>query len=373
MAEITAFIRVAQDPAEMTQPNNSPFISVLIQLFQMLSVRHLLGPGRLGRKLKEGKRLAEGQGIRILQFERVRGKGIDEVDLSPDRFLDTRNFRKLIDFLHREHSIEELRSAAAGIVEKRTVERPTVSLVFSGGYLEHYQTVLPVLDALNIKAAFFIPPAFIGTQDLFWFQKIEITLSVLQKYQVPIQGFQSLDPVFNEFWRERDPDLGITPKKVQLLLECLWDSAPALRVSVLEELLQFTERLPPPRLNRQFMNWEEVREIAQRGHTLGTMGERAIRFSELSTDALGQELRKAFETLKRKDLQYTNVLLAPGGMVTADQRIALKQWGIEVVLGSPPSIEEQSVSVIEPVCLTEKSAPNLTFALREIWFPSGGK
>lgn len=356
--------------AKISKQKNDKIISFLSEMlrfsYDALSSYSLTLPKNLSRGFYSLK--TNGSKFRILRFERIGDRSDALVDKFSNRFLSLDHLRKLFEILKRETDVVSIRDLVRRKVQGAESLKGTVALTFDGGFEEHRRLVLPLLKDFGFEAVFFLPTAFIGTKDLFLSQKIEVSLRVLDALGNGVPIFRAFDPKFTKIWKDVSESERIGDTRIELLLEYLRFAKSFRRSMLFEELQDWTANIPPPDLDRQFMNWEEVKEIANAGHVIGSLGHRGIDFGELTPELLGRNIRESFECFKDRDIKYTAIIAAPGNEPNQLQRQALRSWNVEIVLNGKEELlgKEDESWVLKRVTLNKRNSPTVGIALKNI-------
>lgn len=307
----------------------------------------------------------KGHGYRILRFDRV-GEG-SSLDGSDGRRISAGKLRGVLEVLRRECEVLEVAELVRGLVAGREQqpgsERLMVALTFDGGFEEHYRLVLPLLSEFEVKGAFFLPTEFIGTNDLFWFQKVELALRALEADGGRIT-LLTAEPEFSKIWSgARNPDI-----RVELLLEYLKLCEVYRKQMVINELFELASALPCPDYERQFMSWKEVKLLAEQGHTIGTLGARGLNFENLTLEEGAQEVRAGVNTLKERGIRFTPLLSTGGTSLNPLQRKGFRASGLEIALAGEvsPVRRDDETWIIPRVTLNESNSRSVGLALKRL-------
>lgn len=108
-------------------------------------------------------------GIIALMYHRI-----DETDTDPwDISVSPRHFEEQINFLKNNFSVI---SAAEAVrrVKEGNIAKTCVCLTFDDGYADNFIHAKPILEKYNCPATFFIPTAFTGVAEPFWWDELEM-------------------------------------------------------------------------------------------------------------------------------------------------------------------------------------------------------
>jgi peptidoglycan/xylan/chitin deacetylase (PgdA/CDA1 family) len=172
----------------------------------------------------------------VLMYHRVADVAVDpwQLAVQPDYFeaqlqVITKNYHVL--------PVQELITA----LQKKSLKHHTVCLTFDDGYTDNLIFAKPLLEKYRCPATFFIPSAYIGKEQPFWWDELEAILL----------GAPALPPVFNisingkPFTFELGADVELTPAHTARHQTWAWpDAAPDLRCALYLSLWEELKPLP---------------------------------------------------------------------------------------------------------------------------------
>jgi len=247
--------------------------------------------GLVGWKLK----LIPSNYFVVLMYHRIiplndAGEGVQS-----GMYVQPKTFENHIRFLKNSFSFVPL-SEIASIIEEKSCnsnEKPICVITFDDGWHDFYINAYPIMKAHKVPATVFLPTGFIGTNDWLWTDRVGYLFSnkgnsaSLQKY-----NRASVNAIVNQLEKLKGPQESRLEEAIEILKGYRDDE-------INEILLELSERWDldqnPP--GRGFLNWEEVREMAQSG--LVTFGSHTVAHKILTTLA-DQEIRdELIESRKR--------------------------------------------------------------------------
>jgi peptidoglycan/xylan/chitin deacetylase (PgdA/CDA1 family) len=171
------------------------------------------------------------------------------------------------------------------------------ALTFDDGYLDNYTLAFPVLRARSAPAIFFICPGLIENRKVGWWDAIAYLVKKSQRSAITVRG--------TTLSLGADKQATIQRLTTWMKLQPARDTA-----GLVPELARACDvELPDPALqDRQFMTWEQLREVSRNGvgigsHTfthrvLGTLDEQAQEWElKESKRALETRLKRPVRTL----------------------------------------------------------------------------
>ena len=158
-----------------------------------------------------------------------------------------KNFINQIKFYKKYFEIIDEKTLINEHQSLKTNLKPRILITFDDGHITNFNLASKILDTFNIKASFFIPVNVIG-------RKTEKTI----------------------------------PEENKVLLD---------KYNILSDISEDNKNL----LSRLTMTWENIIDLDNRGHFIGSHGSNHVRLSkELSDDQLDYEISKSKEIIEEK-------------------------------------------------------------------------
>jgi len=89
-------------------------------------------------------------------------------------------------FLHKHATVVDLDAFLAS--PAGGTGRPLVTITFDDGYASFVRDVVPILTAHKLPATWFVPTALVGTQEVFWFDRIRAAVLCSQRSGIEWAG-----------------------------------------------------------------------------------------------------------------------------------------------------------------------------------------
>ena len=101
----------------------------------------------------------------------------DHWDVANNNWLQVKEsiFRKQMEHLAKYYNVVSLKYALKTIDQPSS--KPKVVITFDDGYANNYTVAYPILKELNLHATIFLVSDMISTKNLFWYDRLRITLS----------------------------------------------------------------------------------------------------------------------------------------------------------------------------------------------------
>ena len=198
------------------------------------------------------------------------------------------NFRRQLEYLREHFRIVRFEEDWSGLRE------PAVAITFDDGYADNLLEALPILEALEVPATFFVSTGRLGTSEEFWWHRLESLL--LRKGSFPPR-FELKDSCFGRSWetstleqrRRLYSDLNLRLLKVDPECQQAW----------LEQLADWTGCPREGEGRHRSMSREELRALAASRWT--TIGAHTVSHSALSALSEKQQRHEIFAS--RQELE----------------------------------------------------------------------
>lgn len=162
-------------------------------------------------------------------------------------------------------------------------------ITFDDGYFDNYSQAFPILKKHNVPGAFFLPTDFIDSKKIPWWDEIAYLLrnSYNKSYQLPEQT--------TIYFLEKN-NIDATIQKI------IYQSKRLENISIIEVLEDIRKKFPEAhnklnKLNNKentlFMNWLQVKEMADNGMEIGSHTQSHQILSELSEKQQEEEIEQS--------------------------------------------------------------------------------
>jgi len=111
----------------------------------------------------------ESNGLLVLTYHRIS----DELDIQDPLKVSMENFEKQILFLKENYSIISGEQLADIITNKRLFPPKACLITFDDGWRDNYTHAFPILKRYRVPAIIFISTDYIGTDKMFWHEKLK--------------------------------------------------------------------------------------------------------------------------------------------------------------------------------------------------------
>ncbi|MFN8391028.1 MAG: polysaccharide deacetylase family protein [Bdellovibrionota bacterium] len=276
-----------------------------------------------------------------------------------------------LSYLTKNCRVVSLDTLADLISENRPIPEKTVALTFDGGWIDNFVYAYPLLLKHRVPATMFLPTAFIGTTNYFWQDKIMFALVIMMQKGLPFLPFDFFGPEERALVQRVSPGGAIDLPLIFVVISILALRTPPERFQALSILGSVVQKiggdLPA---EPAFMSWDDAKLMDAGGISFGSMSHKHALFTEMTPEAIRQDIRAADELLNQNFKHVSSVFCLPEAAVSAAALRVLAEENIEFTVGQHEGqiiTAAGAPSILPRVSLFEaNSASTETFACR-LW------
>ena len=248
-------------------------------IFQYFShIAHAVRLISLSRRL-------QGTSIPILAYHNVFSSMDDEpscLELA-GLSVDTDKFIEQMEFIQKYYNTINFEDLLLFHHGRRQLPPNPIIITFDDGFLNVYENAVPVLEGFGLTATFFIITKPIISSELPWLYAMYQILD-----SVPFENFVA---VYRDFIFELPNDVGLDKKKFRSFLS---RSIPNYNRSQRNRILRKVISRLNPQINKriEFMDIEQIRDIAERGFEVGCHSVEHDCLSGLADDEIEEDVQE---------------------------------------------------------------------------------
>lgn len=242
-------------------------------------------------------------------------------------------FEAQIRYLSANTNVVTLNDFVKGYSGQKSLPKNSILITFDDGYLDNFQNAFPILKKYRVPATIFLTTNRIGAQDLFWWDVL----------YAMIMRAESLDPFreaatalnWNDLLGKENSQRyrnGQKPLK-ERLFTALTLRLQRMRqedIDLLLGTLKETTGIKESNVVRDFLSWEEIREMSNHGISFGSHSSTHANLSLLSEKELLRELRVSKEKIEEKTGIPVEALSYPYGIYDEKCEKAAEKSGYKV-------------------------------------------
>ncbi|MCK4818805.1 polysaccharide deacetylase family protein, partial [bacterium] len=219
--------------------------------------------------------------------------------------INTSDFEKQMKCLLRTHKIISLEKLARAIVEKRALPERAAVVTFDDGYKDNYTNVFPILKKYNIPATVFLTTGHIGTDNLFWWDKIGYILCNTKLKRLELEDFGDISL----------PSKGNISQSLDKIINRLNRTPEDKKCDLIEKLVEISDVDIPKGMGRNvILSWEEVKEMNENGINFGAHTVTHPILTRLSAKQAKHEIVQSKKDIKRRLNKPVTAFSYPNGL-----------------------------------------------------------
>ena len=201
----------------------------------------------------------------ILMYHRIVNKRTSNIYLQDGMYVDPDTFRMHIKYLIRNFTVVSLDCIPQIVHRKSTLvgNKPYCILTFDDGWRDFYENAFPILRTFNVCATVFLPIDFIGTNNIFWTDRLSNSIyNIEQSRKNGIIGHNNIKYRIDNIDKILNMNISIG-KKIDLAIKTL----KLLHKDEIDDILSYLTEKYSIEIkhfnsnNRYFLSWEEIREM----------------------------------------------------------------------------------------------------------------
>ncbi|MFC1708732.1 polysaccharide deacetylase family protein [Candidatus Omnitrophota bacterium] len=202
----------------------------------------------------------------ILTYHRISHSDYGDPFLSVTPY----GFEIQIQYLTNKYRVVSLEELIQRIHSPNTAVDDYVAITFDDGYRDNYTNAYPILNKYNVPVTIFLTTGFIGTDKLFWWDRVtRIVKSIIRKNQ-------HID-FSRDFYPEKIKDAiaGISSRDVssssKVISALLKEISEEKKNLILDDLEKQIPSLASDDQGRPYpLTWDEVRQMSEKGTEFGS-------------------------------------------------------------------------------------------------------
>lgn len=300
---------------------------------------------------------------RIITYNKVVNPEDWHIPMSKVDYVRPETFEIHLDYIRKYCIPVNLDQAIENSHDIAKHNKPIVSIVLLGGTVDHFDFAAPLLAKYSIPATFFLPTAFIGTDNLFLSDKIMLSLEILARSNLPLPKFSFFDDEsyikINSLWTT------LEEKRLAVTLIATYMQYTTITnfIEIFYEIGDYISNLEDILIPRTFMSWQEIKELNSLNFVFGSLSHSHVPIGSLSKEDLINDLCLSYSILKQQEINITKVFHPPFNQLTVESLEALKSFKISKVLSKGMQILDldetkfprllPSVYMYESACCTK--------------------
>lgn len=231
------------------------------------------------------KRLRQRDILLVLGYHRIGNR--DEALFDPDLYSATADqLDSQVAYLKQYYSLVTLDEALEFVNGTHRARSPRckVLITFDDGYLDNYELAFPILQSHGVQGVFFLATEMVGSTQIPWWDFIayKLRMSENSRFFLDYPHYLAVDIKANGF-----------DKSLRDVLYLYKSPINTDHTRFINDLKEQTKGEDPAVGRRQFLNWDEAKEMLNAGMAFGSHSHSHRMLSQLSVEQQQQELTQS--------------------------------------------------------------------------------
>lgn len=271
---------------------------------------------------------------RIIRYQRILNPETQPYPVSLNHYVRPRTFETHLRYLSRNCNVISLQTLVEALVDETSIPKRTVVITIDNGWIDGFTNAAPLLKRYSLPATFHLPTAFIGTENLFWPEKVMAAMLTIYDAGYPPSALPYFRKYFPDLVSDVAEDKVVAIAKIGVMINRMKRIPVAERTEVLIHIGDHCTSLGSYPSKREFMNWEEVAELSQSPlFRIGSAGHTSAVFTDLSDKDVSLEVMTSYKMIVDHGITPSMIFALPAGIVTKSAREIIRQLRLKFALG----------------------------------------
>ncbi|BHH86289.1 polysaccharide deacetylase [Desulforhopalus sp. 52FAK] len=242
--------------------------------------------------------------------------------VQPGMYVFQETFRRHIEYLKKHYDIITFTDLIERYQNKKDINNTCV-ITFDDGWHDNYTHAYPILCEYKVPATIFLATNLIGSNRLFWPEEFTLYLN-----QTDIVTAQERVPLLDRLLKSLLPNNPCGSDYNDAVIAELKNWPQIDRMELLSHLRTHCNEIV---IERQLMNWQEVKEMQESGLiTFGAHTANHVMLDQVSLSEAEREIVQSFQSLKA-NLGFTpDVFAYPNGNYNLEIKSLVRKHGFKV-------------------------------------------
>lgn len=276
-------------------------------------------PMSLGRQMR---RMHRGEYLTVLCYHRIMDRP-DDFPFDDDLVsASAADFDRQMAWVAEHYNVIDFRDLAGHLDREGRFPPRALIVTFDDGYYDNHSVAWPILYKHGLKAVMFVTSGFIGTDRIFWWDRIAWLVKTASpgSYEIPAPAAARID-----IGDGRQETAAMLIKHAKRLP----DAGKEKMIDVLAEALGAGGSSPP---SAQAMTWDQVRELDSAGIEIGAHSVNHPIFSNVDEERIRYEVTESKKMIENEIGRQVISFGAPGrGIIEPAERSRFESVLREIV------------------------------------------
>jgi peptidoglycan/xylan/chitin deacetylase (PgdA/CDA1 family) len=239
--------------------------------------------------------------VAILMYHRVGPKN----DTWSLESLDPQTFQKQIEYFSRNFELISLDELVRCIRQKKSLPKKAVAITFDDGYRDNYLHAYPIIKKYNIPTTIFLTTGHIGTNKLFWWDKVSYIVKHTRVNKLNLGKF-------GNYLVSSDREKSLTNNEITEKLKKVSEDQ---KQFLLEKLIIASNvlNIPPEVGEDLILSWDDVKEMMNGGIDFGAHSVNHPILTNMPLEQAKWEIAQSVKSIEEKLGKKVNGFSYPNG------------------------------------------------------------
>jgi len=212
------------------------------------------------------------------------------------------NFEKQIRYLTKRYKVVPLEKLIRYMRFQHPVPDDYIAITFDDGYRDNYLNAYPVLKKYKAPATIFLATGFIGTDKLFWWDRVAGIARIMAQKNPSIKFPEDIYPrkIKDALLKISSGYISSHSKASSLLSVLLKEISEDNKNLILDDLEKQLSPLPEDSRDRPYpLTWDEVKEMSGNGIEFGSHTVTHPILTKIENDRAGHEISHSKEEIEK--------------------------------------------------------------------------
>jgi len=313
---------------------------------------------------------------RILTYHRITSPEHESFPLEAGMYVRPETFSLHMKYLKDHAHVVPLEELVESISSHLQIAPRTVAITFDDGWRDNYLQAFPVLHELELPATIFLATDFVGTNELFWTDRLAqsaFALARAERFRTQILRRISEQDVLAPLFGTLDAALNLgnlDELRLDNVIRTVKERPAEIRRQMVNGLYTIAKEFGNIRNDRLFMDWNEVSEMAQAGVAFGSHSHRHNPMSELNDEQLSDDLLESYQCFREHNVSAVSTFCYPGGYHNERSQAALRAYGApSALLAGRESRIQSEPPLFGRIHLHDDISSNIPLFTSFVWGP----
>lgn len=260
--------------------------------------------------------------LAILMYHRV-ATANDDWSLGP---MSPDVFESQIEYFTQNYEILSLHQVAGYLADKRLPHRKSVVITMDDGYKDNYAYAYPILARHNVPATIFLIAGSIGTDELFWWDKVAYVIQHTNMREIELDELGTYSLVHNRH------------RVISMLKQALGNLTSRRRNQFIAKLANVCGVTVPRDVGRKMiLSWDEVSEMSRNGIDFGAHTLTHPILTNVSTDEARREVNLSKLEIESRLGKTVDFFCYPNGAYSVDVSRIVRESGFIGAVTTDPN------------------------------------